>query len=506
MFKAKCFYRTQKGKLQMRFGMICVLLLFSQSVSRNYYVDVSNGNDSNNGTSVKAAFSSINAAANITNPGDTVYVMDGTYKSDCKNCDVVDINRSGTNDKWIVYKNYPDQKPLIFFTGWNGINFGSDVSYIEINGFTIQGNSKSILLNDALNQPGGCKDPSGIITAEYNGEGICINGRGTQNHPHHIKILNNTIFECPSAGIACDQTDYITVENNTVYNNCWYTLWGTSGIDFYQNWNYDKLAGYHNIIVGNKLFGNRLYVPWNTPCKITDGNGIIIDDSKNTQNGSQIGAYTGRTLIAYNIVVNNGGGGIVVYSSEHVDIVNNTAYLNDQSSEINYGEVSAESANDIKIYNNILYSILNKKVITNLKSSNIDCNSNLYYGGNGADITGNSTITANPLFVNPTIDPKTADFSLKATSPAIGKGIQVTTAFPLYKWTDSQSSQNQIGACPYLLTSSKMKSGSVTKIIKNQNSKIYKNQIILKNKSEKITLSGKRLPENVKNNNNKNTH
>ncbi len=415
-----------------------ICLLFSPVFAKNYYISNTRGCPSNNGLSPKTPVSSIQDAVDKTIPGDTVFIMSGTYNPSCSECAAISISRSGTNDKWIVIKNYSNDKPLLKFTGWNGVLLENGVSYIEINGVTVQGNSGGITLNDALYQPGGCNNLNGKISGIYNGCGISISGK--TGHPnHHIKIKNCTIFDCPGAGISATKSDYIIIENNYIYNNCWYTVYGESGITLYENQNHDSNDGYHCVITGNKIYGNRLYVPWfDAPCKITDGNGIIIDQSIN-------GGYKAKILIAFNIVVNNGGAGILSYHSENVDIINNTAYQNQQSAEINDGEIVVNRSNKINIYNNILYSSASKKINSNYKNTKINYDYNLHFGGTGAEITGAHVINEDPVFLKPANDLQEADFGLSTKSPALSRGVKISSVLDQKAFEESTDNPD-IGA------------------------------------------------------------
>lgn len=408
------------SSLTIGFFLLPVLLS-----ATNYYVSYDMGNDQNNGLSPEAPFKLIQTAADLTLPGDTVFVMNGTYTNYFYT--VFAIHRSGTADDWIVYMNYPGHNPLIQVSDWCGIKVIFGASYIEVNGFTIQGNASNIDLEDALNQPGSCNDPNGNPLGFYNGNGIFIQGHNLDSteYPHHIRIVNNTVYECCGNGIGSMHSDYITIENNLLYNNSWYSIWGNSAISLYQNWNLDSnTTDYRMIIRNNILYGTRNLVPTKEICFITDGNGIIIDDSKHTQNGSTMGAYLGKTLITNNVVYNNGGPGIHVYFSEHVDIVNNTAYHNQQSEELWQGEIDAWDSGDIVIRNNIMNAKADKPINTNTNNLDIVHDHNLYWGGNGFYVSGTNTITDDPLFLAPSTEPG-ADFQTAEQSPAVDNGSEL---------------------------------------------------------------------------------
>ena len=385
-----------------------------------YYVS-GMGDDNNNGLSTTTAFRTLQMAANLVNPGDVVFAMNGIYSNQLPGYDVLWIARSGTASAYIEFKNYPGHSPKIKFTGWQGIKFNDGAAYIKVSGFEVEGNNANVTLANALNQPGSCANPTGASVPIYNGNGIASDGRDAVLKPHHLVVSNNVVHDCGGGGISMIQSDYITVENNVIYNNSWYTIYGASGISFWQLWNFDNnTSGYRNIIRNNRCFGNRLYVPWIGQCAITDGNGIIIDDTRNTQNGSTLGAYNGRTYVVNNIVWNNGGSGIHTYESEHVDIVNNTAYKNAQSTELS-GEIFANASNDIRIYNNILVNPAGKGLNSNYSNTNVFYNYNLHFGGGTAALTGANTATGNPNFVNANAT-LNADFHLMVGSAALNIG------------------------------------------------------------------------------------
>jgi parallel beta-helix repeat protein len=379
----------------------------------NYYISQSTGSDfGNNGLSQTAPFKNIQRGADLVNAGDTVFVMNGTYTNICAACDVVNINRAGTSAAWIVFMPLVGHTPIISFTGWQGIKFEPNAAYIEVKNFIVSGNNANIKLADALIQPAGCTNPMGSSNPIYNGNGIAADGRkGTTKRPHHLRVVNNTIFDCGGGGVSMIQSDYVTIENNLIYNNSWYTIYGASGISCWQNWNFDTQAGYHFVIRNNRCYGNQLFVKWIGSCTISDGNGIIIDDSRNTQNGSNLGIYTGKTLIANNICYQNGGSGIHTYESDNVDVVNNTAYHNSVSVEIK-GEIFANSSKNIRFFNNIIVPLDNEPANDNYMNSNITSDYNCYLTNKPITILGAHDLQTDPKFMNAA----TFDFQIQATS------------------------------------------------------------------------------------------
>jgi len=194
--------------------ILCVIAAFmiyafaGMAAAANYYVSPS-GADTNAGTSTAAPFKTIQKAANIVNPGDTVYVMNGTYTNACATCDVVSVTRSGSLNAWITFTAYPGHTTKIRFNGWNGFKFSGSASYIEVSGLEIEGNNSSVTLEEAKSQPTSSSDP------RFNGGGIGIDGRKSgASKPHYFRFINNKVYNCGGGGIGCIHTDYVTVSNN----------------------------------------------------------------------------------------------------------------------------------------------------------------------------------------------------------------------------------------------------------------------------------------------------
>src|SRR5271170_8046398 len=106
-----------------------------------YYVSSEIGNDNSAGTVASAPLATLQAAADLVQPGDIVEVMNGTYGA-------VDITTSGTASAPITFEAAPGQTPIINSSGaWNGINI--QASYIVVEGFTVVGDAASYNLSTA---------------------------------------------------------------------------------------------------------------------------------------------------------------------------------------------------------------------------------------------------------------------------------------------------------------------------------------------------------------------
>jgi hypothetical protein len=185
----------------------------------------------------------------------------------------------------------------------------------------------------------------------------------------------------------------------------------------------DSYTGYKNFILNNVSHNNQEYIPFYELGKITDGNGIIVDDNKNTQSNNV--PYDGRTLVANNIVYNNGGSGIHDYSSAHVDIVGNTAYLNNQTPTINEGQIFANSGTDVNILDNIAYAPAGDWFYSSYNNdSSVLYDYNVLFStttsaGLAGSPIGPHDIVADPLLANP----GAGEFTISKFSPAIGSAL-----------------------------------------------------------------------------------
>jgi len=394
--------------------------VISQTTSPKTYYVSGDGSDTNNGLSTASPFRTIQKAADLTNPGDRVFIMNGLYTNPHSGF-ALGIRRSGAPNAWITYKAYPGHKPKIKHNSWNGILIRDGVSYIEIDGLEIEGNNANISLEYALSQK------TNTSTPLTNGNCITVDG-SKKGYTHHIRILNNKVHGCGGAGIAIIKSDYVRIHNNEVFNNCWYSALGNSGISLYQSWNSDNNQGYKIFVTNNKIYNNRQYIPWYLKGSIQDGHGLIIDDFDHFQSGLTSAAYKGRTYIANNITYKNGGSGIIAHRSDHIDIVNNVSYLNNQSPEITHGQIIANISEDVNIVNNILYAFPGKKVNNNHQNINVTYDYNIYANSSNIAVKGPNDIVADPQFVNPA----NGDFRLQADSPGIDKGLKwnvLTTDF-----------------------------------------------------------------------------
>jgi serralysin len=373
---------------------------------------------------MESPFGALWQAEQKAKPGDTILLLPTvTYG-------LLGIQTSGSTAGQITYKGAGVAPNLTKVNG-GASNFGIwiDASYVTIENFD--------------------------VTAGDDESAIDATSASSTKPNVYITITGNVVHNAGLNGINVFGCDYVTVSNNTVYDNANNTTTGVyaSGISILGSLNADKTTGVKTRVTGNIVYANT-NVPTcpKTGCTAanqdSDGNGIIID--VNNRSYWDNNAYVGRTLIANNVVFGNGGRGIHLYRSNHVTITSNTAYFNNQDPyEGNYlpGEVEANASGDVSVYDNILFSdgltgiddgkntghhvgisfqegadgigqlIAEYNLVYNPANNSALISSSK---NNTLPVTIAATTWANPLFKNATLNASTADFQVTSGSRALG--------------------------------------------------------------------------------------
>jgi hypothetical protein len=404
-----------------------VVMIRPTPTRRTYYVDSVHGSDRNDGSKGKA-FASIQAAQNVTNPGDTVLIRNGTY-AETSNEAVLLVSRSGLPGAFITYKAYPGDHPVLHTTvAWNTVLITA--SYIRIEGLELEGNAKNVSIEDAAKVAERfMKAPElqtyGPETSAYETNGISIRPGNQKNPmdrriaPRHVQIVGNYIHDCQGGGVSAQWSDYITIEGNQIDRNAVRAMYAASGISLLglQNTDFEQPL-YKDVVADNTLVGNETKVVWAKIKKMSDGNGIILDSNRNDDPAGE--PYVGKILVANNIVSESGGAGIQVFATDNADIIFNTVYHNSVTPGLNYGQIWCHKDSNIRIMNNIAVAGDGAKINEKFKDTqNVVYDYNIYFGGLTPEIVGPHDVVADPKFVNMAAK----NFQLSKDSPAVDTAL-----------------------------------------------------------------------------------
>lgn len=250
------------------------------------------------------------------------------------------------------------------------------------------------------------------------------------SYGNNFRIRNNRVFSCIGGGISLDQSDNLVIEWNITHSNAFWDVAQHSGISVYQPRDVNRStaqAGQTGIhIRNNTSFSNQNLLnnpAWGRP---TDGNGIVVDDTRNltAPSGNNL-TYIKKIVVENNLCYFNGGQGVHCYQSENVLIRNNTCYKNLISFDFG-GEVSVVKSRNVNVINNILFARDGRYVNLQYEATNVRWDANLLHNGSShSGVTnGLGSVYANPHFEN-------GSFRLRASSPAINRGIESASSWYL---------------------------------------------------------------------------
>ena len=437
--------------LSICLALFCSVLIVGNLEAATYYIDGSNGNDSNPGTIV-SPWKTIGKANSTLKAGDTVYLRAGTYTSQ-----QIKPSHSGKYGNYITYQNYKEE--AVTLSGGTYQCDLANVDYIKVDGIKFysarikwvrfSAASYNVIQNCTFD---GCNAWSGIrFTTDV--------GRSDYN-----QILNCTFKDAPLLN-PCPQVDG--------ENDCY-----TAPADYIDCYN-----GYYNLIAGND-FGsvshNTIMFDHTTKYNVARGNSshnefrsgfgienvsyILIENNTFYDHGNDIAgdpSMTNRTtrrnkppaiqlrgdncIIRHNIFSNNGNGiRILGYSGAGAN--DGRIYQNTFSAEHStlFGDSSSTDAYyGTIIKNNIFYDTqrydyenkdkfpnCDNLIINNVWTIDAD---NFYYKSGTARTLSEveaayptdwvDNVSANPLFA----DASGRDFTLQAGSLCIDAGTWLTT-------------------------------------------------------------------------------
>lgn len=403
----------------------------------NRYVSTT-GSDSNNGTTPSTPWLTI-ARANSSVPaaGTCINLAAGTYNISSQ----LVIDHGGSTSSatgYVVYRSSTLGGAKIRASSViNGDMVRIFTGYVMFDGIEFDGNNNAV--RDA-----------------------CFSAQNNSAY-HHLWLLNSTLHHCGLGGVQLNGAEWFWVLHNLLYNNSSTSAtFQGSGISFYEP---VVAPSYTPTAMDNQWSPYRIIANYNiahdnngpqSGSGNTDGNGIIIDDWRWTQNSGA--NYTGPGLVMGNITYHNGGKGIHVFLSNGVTVANNTSYNNNWDTH-NTGtwrsEISVQGSGTTTVVNNIAWAVPGSGVLANNTpytgqqaiSATNSWSKNIAFGaGNNFAAPDTYPVPANKVNTNPLlIDAPSNNFALQGASPAIGFGQNVTY------WPQTLPNVD-VGACVHQLT------------------------------------------------------
>jgi hypothetical protein len=455
---------------------ICLALFLSVLIvgdleAATYYIDGSNGSDSNPGT-IASPWKTISKANTTLRADDTVLIKAGTYSPQ-----QINPSHSGSSGKYITYQNYNDDKVIISNRSYGYVL--KNVNYIKID---------SIRFDDIGFYFGHLKNAEYCIiqNCEFY-KSKSYGGTKVGYSSNYNKFLNNVFEDAPintqfeltncdslPYGSDCDcdtaPADFISIYSgigNIIEGNIFGTTshgcvnleprnwdpWGDSKSDLTVVRNNTFVNKYHTGMNANCMVlaeGNRFY-DMGSKCKESPSK--KSRDRKITDGHPGIYVMSSNSIVRNNICDNNGwgillgakGGGS--YVSEHERYYHNTLYNNHY--QVMHSGNSGAAYNDNVFKNNIFYNAQSREW-SNYADFNWAKNTKNYFINNSFTPNASSFYFKNTNTISRTlaelknlypsewhssnfsVDPEftnasNRDFTLKSSSPLIDNGAWLTT-------------------------------------------------------------------------------
>lgn len=449
--------------------VLLFIITLSHIVAQNNYYVCPTGDDGNTGLSPTTAWQHIQRAADVLQPGDTVFIKSGVYH------EIVIPANSGTPDNYITYSVYPGDTAVIDgsqfadtylqFSDRAIFDIKDGVSYINVIGLNVRNSNATgitarrgathvnFIDNTVVNT-----QASGI-SAGYGlplGRGTNINAIGnfldscslftreviSFRSVDTFEISNNIVINSPQLGIDAKSG----CSNGLIFNNFVSDAW--PGIYIDAGYTDSAYGSQHNIHVFNNIIYNS-----KTGIAVSSEAGNLCED---------IWIYNNIIYDSPDFLVSRDGIDVAAYEQggplKNIYIINNTIYGKKRRGIY----VSSYTVENIIIRNNIFSQNSMGQIVLNPDpiATNIVVKSNLIDGY--SPFVGQNAEFGNPEF----IDAASGNFRLLPHSPAINSGTPIDAPDFDFDYTPRPQGQGfDIGAFEYSPTSSMDVNNSESNII-----------------------------------------
>jgi len=164
-------------------------------IGTNYLVVSHSGNDETGTGTTANPYRTIQHAADIAQPGDTILIRGGTWS---ENVDIA-VSNSGLADAYITFMPYPGEEVIFDGNGSIHCSFFISANYIRIKGFILKNNYYSCICLDGGSQTVGAGTANGCIIEDCTMENPDASGAGIhggiiiENDAKNTLVQRNTI-------------------------------------------------------------------------------------------------------------------------------------------------------------------------------------------------------------------------------------------------------------------------------------------------------------------------
>ncbi len=385
-----------------------------------YYVSTQ-GRDSNPGTYTRP-WRTLSKAAEMVQPGNTVYIRGGVYQ------EAVDFAISGTPNSPIKILAFPNEIPIIDGNNYQipdhegGSLLEVSGSYVTVSGFEVRYSSYiGVLLS-------GSYSVADSINAHHNLHGG-MNTNGDFSTIQNSQVWSNDMQNYGGINPAGDSTgltaarhpDHATLRNNVVFGN-----WGI-GLSTYES-------------NGTVLTGNIVYDNYGPNSYISDATDVLFEhnfifatgvmnppDKIGIQVGDELSTPPSSNITIINNIVYNTDRNIACWKGStgkmtNVLIANNTFVNSRQETNVLFND--GLLFENVKFLNNLVVQDGNLPiVIVDNNHPGLTFSNNLWSKPPIQPASGPGDIIGNPLLAH-TSDPTHPEwFRLTSDSPAIGHAL-----------------------------------------------------------------------------------